>query len=197
MWKAADRALTIVFFITLPFFLYFLATEAFRAQMPDGIFDLCYNHQIDEPKDVEKYNATHSRLLTAITDDLAVAWQLSPPFGNVDTPAPVTAVAADGDDLVVKYAWKNGVLRMRAVDEDGLNVRYQGTWDDDDGHGCAMFELPLPKHWDYLLPSLRAHPHPYVDSIALGMFYNRDDVHAGWPFKITLRKDPPKPQEKS
>ncbi|WP_274630760.1 hypothetical protein [Arvimicrobium flavum] len=88
IWKEADRTLTILFFITLPFFLYFVATEAFRAQTPEDIFDLCYNHQMNAPKSDPKYSAAYAPLLTAIQDDLAIDWQLAPPFGFKETARP-------------------------------------------------------------------------------------------------------------
>ena len=60
-----------------------------------------------------------------------------------------------------------------------------------------MLELAHIKFWETTIPHIKVHSHPYIDSIALGMSYNRDDVRAGWPIKITILQDEPKPQEKS
>jgi len=180
--RRADRVSTIILIIALPFILYVVVTELFVTPSAAKIFDTCYRHQQENPVDKQNHAATFAPLLTAMKDGVTIVWHLDAPFGKPEKgPAQLKDVSAEEGNLVLRFDWKDTTFRLKPIDDDEvINVKLQGTWENADGNGCAILQLPMARNWETIMAA------PEINSVGSGWTYQGDDVSVAWP--VTLYK---------
>jgi len=152
----------------------------------DDLFDACYKHQNDSPPPSEDFVKSHAQLLKD-TPGLAIAWHLGAPFGMQEgKTAPIIGAALEGDQLIIRYDWKDGVLTLKptSADLDAIKVRYQGTWTQHDGSGCFKVDLPRATIWKGVLDYKPPEGQPSIPTFATGISFKGSDTSAGWPTEI-------------